>query len=533
MTINMRITEAMSILNEFLKKKKRKKKCRNCKCNNPKITKPTFAWFHLIMPRSRLDDVWNEVQQRHEVPQNFKRVLSSRLRRLVLQDKLEKVKCKLMKKANDSEVTDEAKDRGEVARSKETEEEKSEREPVGYVANHRRHRRVVATAQPIATPSRSHHLQSPPGGGINRMKQHLARRKGDIIVCPKVPPDVRYQMEESLKGIVDKKKEYRERFTIENPYGGPISEGDDTHDYEEIKEIHRQAWERGKTTPSSLGKENAPVGQNKKGKFGDYFAPRTTPGAQPTIKSALSGKEANSKAHMEIAKFFYDTCIPINACNSRYFQSMFDAALAIGPGYNVPSYHDLRLPLLRDAKKELQLWIDNIRSPSNVVHMVTDNGSNNVAAGRLIQDHFTHINWSPCAAHCLNLVLKDIAKMDHVAAMVNQASKLTSIDKLDVWIVDDEEEPFLNHEDIEVMLYEQLDPPRMERQRHRPREDDNTNEDVDAVEVDDYINFLSFEHFNLDDNLHDISIRVGMSGSTSGGGVNEEHEEWLQRTFRD
>ncbi|KAG8384224.1 hypothetical protein BUALT_Bualt04G0095700 [Buddleja alternifolia] len=48
--------------------------------------------------------------QRHEVPWNFKRVLSSRLRRLVLQDKLEKVKCKLMEKANDSEVTDEVKD---------------------------------------------------------------------------------------------------------------------------------------------------------------------------------------------------------------------------------------------------------------------------------------------------------------------------------------------------------------------------------------------------------------------------------------
>ncbi|KAL6554934.1 hypothetical protein OROGR_006192 [Orobanche gracilis] len=32
----------------------------------------------------------NFIEQRHEVPQNFKRLLSSRLRRLVLQDKLEK-----------------------------------------------------------------------------------------------------------------------------------------------------------------------------------------------------------------------------------------------------------------------------------------------------------------------------------------------------------------------------------------------------------------------------------------------------------
>ncbi|KAL6558607.1 hypothetical protein OROMI_018957 [Orobanche minor] len=33
----------------------------------------------------------NFIEQRHEVPQNFKRLLSSRLRRLILQDKLEKI----------------------------------------------------------------------------------------------------------------------------------------------------------------------------------------------------------------------------------------------------------------------------------------------------------------------------------------------------------------------------------------------------------------------------------------------------------
>ncbi|PIN16683.1 DNA-directed RNA polymerase [Handroanthus impetiginosus] len=39
------LTEALSILNDFLKKKGRK--CKNCDCNNPKINKPTFGWFHV------------------------------------------------------------------------------------------------------------------------------------------------------------------------------------------------------------------------------------------------------------------------------------------------------------------------------------------------------------------------------------------------------------------------------------------------------------------------------------------------------
>lgn len=39
------LTEAISVLNEFLKK--RSKKCKNCECSNPKISRPTFGWLHL------------------------------------------------------------------------------------------------------------------------------------------------------------------------------------------------------------------------------------------------------------------------------------------------------------------------------------------------------------------------------------------------------------------------------------------------------------------------------------------------------
>ena len=63
--------------------------------------------------------------------------------------------------------------------------------------------------------------------------------------------------------------------------------------------------------------------------------------------------------------------------------------------------------------------------PLNVVHIVTDNAANYVAAGRLISQKHKHINWSPCAAHYLNLIFKDIGKMGHVAELVRRASKVT------------------------------------------------------------------------------------------------------------
>ena len=56
--------------------------------------------------------------------------------------------------------------------------------------------------------------------------------------------------------------------------------------------------------------------------------------------------------------------------------------------------------------------------------MVTHNASNNMAAGRLISHKYKHINWSPCVAHCLKLIFKDIDKLDHIAELARHASKV-------------------------------------------------------------------------------------------------------------
>ncbi|KAK2392436.1 hypothetical protein QL285_065796 [Trifolium repens] len=63
--------------------------------------------------------------------------------------------------------------------------------------------------------------------------------------------------------------------------------------------------------------------------------------------------------------------------------------------------------------------------PQNVVHLVTDNAANYKAAGRMLHDKYPHIYWSPCAAHCLNLVLGDIGKMELVQGLAKRASLIT------------------------------------------------------------------------------------------------------------
>ena len=62
--------------------------------------------------------------------------------------------------------------------------------------------------------------------------------------------------------------------------------------------------------------------------------------------------------------------------------------------------------IVKDANNLFLLFDDIVTwvNPSNVVQMATDNAANYVAVGRLISHKYKHINLSPCASHCLNLI---------------------------------------------------------------------------------------------------------------------------------
>jgi len=61
----------------------------------------------------------------------------------------------------------------------------------------------------------------------------------------------------------------------------------------------------------------------------------------------------------------------------------------------------------------------------NVVQVITDNASNYVAAGKMLEEKHPTIWWSPCAAHCLDLMLEDIDKIEWVKKCVEDAKSIT------------------------------------------------------------------------------------------------------------
>ncbi|XP_020082516.1 uncharacterized protein LOC109706122 [Ananas comosus] len=209
---------------------------------------------------------------------------------------------------------------------------------------------------------------------------------------------------------------------------------------------------------------------------------------QATINEVCR-KELREKACKEVARWFYDAGIPFNAANYDSFHVALEAVGQYGPGLKPPSMYELRIPLLQKEVQQTKNsmnghmeewaktgcsimcdgWTDKrqrtlinflVNSPmgtvfiesidasnysktgeemfklldkmverigeANVVQVVTDSASNNVLAGKLLEAKRPNLYWSPCAAHCIDLMLEDIGKMPEVHRTVKRATTLSS-----------------------------------------------------------------------------------------------------------
>ncbi|RWR90850.1 hypothetical protein CKAN_01997200 [Cinnamomum micranthum f. kanehirae] len=271
---------------------------------------------------------------------------------------------------------------------------------------------------------------------------------------------------------------------------GKISNGEDEDDDVEVIERgkrplahHSQIFSaRGSTTTSTVSKFKKP---KQKGPINVFFTPDPNPevvvqnrkaqGKQTRIDENDSyRKELRKRACLRFARWMYDVGIPFNAVNYDSFGPMIEAIGQYGPGMKPPSYHEVRVPLLKkeiehtnnlmkshrkdwvnygcsimmdgwtdkkgrtllnflvncpkgtmfvesidassyskDAEKMFQLidkFVEHIVKV-NVVQIVTDSAATNVLVGKFLEAKFAHLYCTPCAAHCLALMLEDIFKI--------------------------------------------------------------------------------------------------------------------------
>jgi hypothetical protein len=82
---------------------------------------------------------------------------------------------------------------------------------------------------------------------------------------------------------------------------------------------------------------------------------------------------------------------------------------------------------VKDALLLCDLLYEFIREvgPQRVVQVITENATNNVAAGRLLMQRYPTLFWTPCAAHCVDLILEDIEKIPYIKDIVEPARSIT------------------------------------------------------------------------------------------------------------
>jgi len=272
-------------------------------------------------------------------------------------------------------------------------------------------------------------------GRAYRLKHHLAGTQKNVGACKDVPEEVKKEMREIVVGLQQK-----------------LNKKSSLNMDEEMAETAGDKRKHSEASSDNM--------------FKRVFS------KQPTINNMFK-KGLTEEACQAIARFFYNNAIPFNVAKSEEFMTMFELVSRHGLGFKPPSYHEIRVKYLKEevANTSLALqahrdewkkmgctimidgWMDKkrrtiinflVNSPKgtvflkfidasaisktsekvfemidnvveevgedNVIQVVTDNAANYKAAGQMLMAKRKKLFWTPCAAHCVDLMLEDYEK---------------------------------------------------------------------------------------------------------------------------
>ncbi|XP_019437890.1 PREDICTED: uncharacterized protein LOC109343825 [Lupinus angustifolius] len=308
-------------------------------------------------------------------------------------------------------------------------------------------------------------------GGITKAKKHQMGVTRDVSACKEIPADIK----QHIMDVFMKKKSDRDTIygDLHGCFGDAEAEMQEIADLMANKQLVAESTRAAKRTKSTKGPMDLIYQKAQR---------------QSSINDAID-KEARARTVQFIARFFYKCRIPFNVVRDRSFSKMMDVVANYGPNLKLPTYHELRVPLLQkevELTKEMMkphiieraisgcsimsdAWTDRkgrtlinfmVNCPlgtmfvksvdasgymktgdklaelldcficeigeENVVQVVTNNGSNYVLAGKYLEARRRHIFWTPCAAYCVDLMLEDIGKLERVKRAIQRGSSLVS-----------------------------------------------------------------------------------------------------------
>lgn len=331
------------------------------------------------------------------------------------------------------------------------------------------------------------------GGGISRLKQHLAGERGNVAPCEEVPEEVKVQMQQHL-GFKVLERLKRQKGLKSSKDSMSYSQGREEGDEDDVVQIKNMVSAR---ETSRRGKEVVQrISNRSKRHRKQYFSTVAPVVAQP-IHTSFASQESMDQADMAVARFLYEAGIQFSSANSQYFQDMADAIATVGPGYKMPSYYSLRGKLLNRSVQDageyveelrkswevtgcsvmVDRWMDgtgrsvinffvycpkgtvflksvdasDITSPEallslfdsvvqevgqkNIVNFLTDTSPGYKAAGKLLMEKYKTFFCTACGAHCIDLMLEDIGKMDIMKEVLAKAKQITQFVYNNAWVL--------------------------------------------------------------------------------------------------
>jgi hypothetical protein len=304
--------------------------------------------------------------------------------------------------------------------------------------------------------------------GITRMKNHLAGNHQETKPCDKVPTEVRVEVKAMLEKAI-KKKVAGQRNASET-----VSLGSN--------------WESlhaGVETPPESASDRSVRGPMQH--YYPPITPGSTAGSTPTSSTLPPVSERAKAARQDIARYFYENCIAFNTASSPAFIGMVRSIGLFGPGLMVPTAYDISSPMLLNEVKSTDVIVEEVKrtwphsgvtiisdgwkdirgrqllnflvnnphgtvflrtidasnavktgdmlfklldavveevGEKNVVQIITDNASNYVLAGKLLMEKRKHLYWTPCAAHCIDLMLEKIGELPQHKTALRKAKKV-------------------------------------------------------------------------------------------------------------
>ncbi|RVW75237.1 hypothetical protein CK203_047174 [Vitis vinifera] len=278
-------------------------------------------------------------------------------------------------------------------------------------------------------------------GGIYRHKQHLVGGYRNAKKCRKCPEHVREEMEEYMSSKKNQKEQMNmgSEYVNEDLFGLEDEDiGEEINSRTNVTNISSGGSNRG----GSGGRTFSSKKPRQKGPMDHFF----TPNAEMVVQNQRSGKmnqttindaykkEARERACTLITRWMYEAAIPFNAVTYPSFQPMIEAIGQYGVGMKGPTFHEGTMfmqsidasSMIKTGEKMFELldkWVEQV-GEENVIQVITDNHSSYVMAGRLLELKRPHLYWTPCAAHCLDLMLEDIGKLPNIKRTLERAISL-------------------------------------------------------------------------------------------------------------